>query len=424
VDADSIADTNFATDGQAFANEKGTCTYTPPPTYTAYRSGSFTKNNCPQYQYGTQVNYSNTYTSTVSQADAEAIADANFATDGQAYANANGMCEDMTQYIATRSGSFTRNNCASNYEGSTVPFSKSYTSWVSQSDAEAIADANFNQDGQAYANAYGTCTILTWYAQRSGTFTKNDCGVNYAGSSHTYTHTYTSNISQVDADAIANANFATEGQAHANAIGTCTYTPPTTYTAYRTGQFTKNNCHLYETGSTETYSNTYISYVSQADAEAIADANFNQDGQAYANSIGTCTYTPPPTYYASRSGSFTRNNCPTDYAASTVSFSKTYESTISQADAEAIADANFNQDGQAYANANGTCTAPPPPPTNCKYYLVQNPDVDFSYFDYVACDGTPMGGNYIQEGGLEYICAQQGTFYGYGLVTGQEQGSC
>ncbi len=432
ADADSIADAQFAGDGQTFANENGTCTYTPPPTYTANRSGSFTRNNCsttPGFQgpppyYGTTVSFTKSYTSTISQADAEAIADANFNADGQAYANTYGDCVASTAYTASRSGSFTRNNCPTNYTPSTVTFNKDYTSYTSQAEAESIADANFAADGQAYANSVGTCTLLTYSAYRTGSFTKNDCGVNETGSSHNYTKTYTSNISQADADAIANANFNIEGQAFVNAIGTCTYTPPTTYTAYRIGDFTKNNCHPFETGSVETFSNTYISYSSQADAEAIADANFAADGQAYANSVGTCNYNPPVTYYASRSGSFTRNNCPTDYAASTVSFSKTYESTVSQADAEAIADANFNTDGQNYANANGTCTPPPPPPTNCKYYLVQNPDIDFSYFDYVACDGTAMGGNYIQEGGTEYICAQQGTFYGYGLVTGQEQGSC
>ncbi len=356
ADADNIATSLFNNEGQAWANERGTCTYVPPTTYSAYRVGNFTRNNCHAYETGTTVTFSNTYTSTVSQADADAIALANFDIDGQAYANTNGMCDANTVYTASRSGDFTRNNCGSGYTGGTVSFSKSYDSFISQADADNIANANFATDGQNYANTAGTCNIITYSAYRSGTFTKNDCGAGYSGSVVSFSKTYTSTISQADADSKANTYFNSEGQAWANERGTCTYITPTIYTAYRSATFTRNNCGSNYVGGSVTYSNSYESTVSQANAEAIADSQFSTQGQDYANANATCTYVPPVTYYAYRSGSFTRNNCAVGFIGGTETFAKTYTSTVSQADADAIANANFNADGQAYINAYGTCT--------------------------------------------------------------------
>lgn len=61
----------------------------------ALASGIFTKNDCTSGESGTAVQYSvpaNTYTSDISQADADSQAAADIATNGQAYANANGHC--------------------------------------------------------------------------------------------------------------------------------------------------------------------------------------------------------------------------------------------------------------------------------------------------------------------------------------------
>ena len=64
-------------------------------------------------------------------------------------------------WTATRSGTFTRNNCSAGYDASSVTFTKSYTSYISQANANSLAsgDASFNSDGQAYANANGSCTL-------------------------------------------------------------------------------------------------------------------------------------------------------------------------------------------------------------------------------------------------------------------------
>lgn len=149
-----------------------------------------------------------------------------------------------------------------------------------------------------------------------GYFTRNNCGTNYTGSTVTVTRTAsgtaTSTISQADADskaqALANNNARAlvnaEGQAEANNRGTCTYNPPvTTYTSTKTetvsGSYTRNNC-TFGTGSTVTVSRqgtaTMTSTISQTDADnkasaearSRAQAALNREGQAEANNRGTC----------------------------------------------------------------------------------------------------------------------------------------
>nr|WP_315248591.1 DUF5977 domain-containing protein [uncultured Flavobacterium sp.] len=126
------------------------------------RSGSFTKNNCAAGAVGSNVTYSQAdgaVTSTISQADADALGLNKFNTDGQANVNTNGNC---TFSSIARSGSFTRNNCTSGAVGSSVTYSQNsgaVTSTVSQTDADTLGLNKFNTDGQTYANTNGTCTI-------------------------------------------------------------------------------------------------------------------------------------------------------------------------------------------------------------------------------------------------------------------------
>jgi hypothetical protein len=72
----------------------------------------------------------------------------------------------------------------------------------------------------------------------------------------------------------------------------------------------------------------------------------------------TKVFETEPIYIATRTDDFSRSNCSVGEEGSTVSFTKQYMSTISQQDAEDMADAdaaNFLIEGQAYANANGEC---------------------------------------------------------------------
>jgi hypothetical protein len=209
---------------------------------------------------------------------------------------------------------------------------------------------------------------VVYTAHRAADFTRNNCGAGKVGSAVHFAKDYTSLADQGTADANADANFNTDGQLFANnpANGaTCTViVPPTVYTANRSADFTRQ-CDSGKVGSVVHFTKAYTSTVSQAaaNAAAAADANFNTDGQAFANDPangGTCTVVT--TYVANRSGSFTRGNCDEGYAGTSIPFSKTYTSTVSQAAADGIALANFDADGQAFADddANGaTCEIAP-----------------------------------------------------------------
>ncbi|MBD1364372.1 hypothetical protein IDJ77_11185 [Mucilaginibacter sp. ZT4R22] len=62
--------------------------------------------------------------------------------------------ETPTEYTATRSNNFTRNTCGEGYHGTSVLFTKTYTSTVDQAtaDMEAANDTAFDTEGQAFAN--------------------------------------------------------------------------------------------------------------------------------------------------------------------------------------------------------------------------------------------------------------------------------
>ena len=90
-----------------------------------------------------------------------------------------------------------------------------------------------DQDGRVlrkicynYAGQPEDCGVIIYQsAEKSGNFTRNNCGSGYTGSTVTYTvpaGTYTSTISPEDADQQAQADVNANGQAYANGNGTCT----------------------------------------------------------------------------------------------------------------------------------------------------------------------------------------------------------
>ncbi|MGZ3983423.1 MAG: DUF5977 domain-containing protein [Mucilaginibacter sp.] len=198
----------------------------------------------------------------------------------------------LPTYTATRTANFTRNNCGSGtVPGVAVSFTKTYTSNISQIAANALAasDGNFNSDGQAYANANGTCLVV-YTATRTENFTRNNCGSGYQGSVVSFSRTYTSTVSQADANAQASGDSTFEAAGQANANASGTCA--VIYTANNQSTFQKNDCGSGYTGSNVFYIQYYTSIISQADAnaQALADtANFNEAGQANANANGTCT---------------------------------------------------------------------------------------------------------------------------------------
>ncbi|WP_229201936.1 DUF5977 domain-containing protein, partial [Arsenicibacter rosenii] len=125
-------------------------------------------------------------------------------------------------------------------------------------------------------------------------------------------------------------------------------------------------CAQNQAGAAATISipaNRYGSEISQADADAKAENEYNAlNTQLYADTYGSCVVAPFLNTAFSRLGSFIRNNCPTDkvgsYATITIA-AGTWGSVLSQADADAKAVAEANAlDTQAFANANGSCIIP------------------------------------------------------------------
>lgn len=132
--------------------------------YNTQQSGTATRDNCPAgYTAGsaTLTISANTYTSTISVADANSKAIAYIDANKQAYANANATCTAPIYYNTQQSGTATRNNCSAGSTGSEVTLTvaaNTFSSSTSVADANNQAIAYIDANKQAYANANGTCT--------------------------------------------------------------------------------------------------------------------------------------------------------------------------------------------------------------------------------------------------------------------------
>ena len=272
-DADNKAKEAVKAQGQNIANQKGKC------RFVGVYSKEFTKDNCGSCQHGvpmsvTQDMVGGPFYSNESQEEANRLAQEAVEAQGQAYVNKNGTCEmDNTDpvwedsepletkceggksykkqvntnecyggenerwveggdkvctWTGTYSKEFTK-QCADGGVGSKVTIDQDdvtggpFTSTVSQEDANSKAQAAVEQQGQALADAQGTCT---WTGKASKVFTRNNCGTCQHGSSVTVTQDqvggpFTSNISQADANKKAQDAVNSQGQAVANKNGDC-----------------------------------------------------------------------------------------------------------------------------------------------------------------------------------------------------------
>lgn len=272
-DADNKAKEAVKAQGQNIANQRGKC------RFVGVYSKEFTKDNCGSCQHGvpmsvTQDMVGGPFYSNESQEEANRLAQEAVEAQGQAYANKNGTCEtDNTDpvwedsepletkceggksykkqvntnecyggeherwveggdkvctWIGTYSKQFTK-QCADGGVGSKVIIDQDdvtggpFTSTVSQEDANSKAQAAVEQQGQALADAQGTCT---WTGKASKVFTRNNCGSCQHGSSVTVTQDqvggpFTSNISQADANKKAQDAVNSQGQAVANKNADC-----------------------------------------------------------------------------------------------------------------------------------------------------------------------------------------------------------
>ena len=456
-DADNKAKEAVKAQGQAIANQKGKC------RFVGVYSKQFTKDNCGSCQHGvpmsvTQDMVGGPFYSNESQEEADRLAQEAVEAQGQAYVNKNGTCEmDNTDpvwvdsepletkceggksykkqvntnecyggaderwveggdKVCTWTGIYSKvftKQCADGGVGSKVTIDQDdvtggpFTSTVSQEDANSKAQAAVEAQGQALADAQGTCT---WTGKASKVFTRNNCGSCQHGSSVTVTQDqvggpFTSNISQADANKKAQDAVNSQGQAYVNKNGTCEMdnTDPVwvdsepletkceggksykkqvntnecyggaderwveggdkvcTWTGIYSKVFTKQ-CADGGVGSKVTIDQDdvtggpFTSTVSQEDANSKAQAAVEAQGQALADAQGTCTWT------GKASKVFTRNNCGSCQHGSSVTVTQDqvggpFTSNISQADANKKAQDAVNSQGQAVANKNGDCVA-------------------------------------------------------------------
>lgn len=272
-DADNKAKEAVKSQGQDIANQKGKC------RFVGVYSKEFTKDNCGSCQHGvpltvTQDMVGGPFYSNESQEEANRLAQEAVEAQGQAYANKNGTCEtDNTDpvwedsepletkceggksykkqintnecyggederwiegggKVCTWTGTYSKQfikQCADGGVGSKVTIDQDdvtggpFVSEISQEDANSKAQAAVEQQGQALADAQGTCT---WTGKASKVFTRNNCGTCQHGSSVTVTQDqvggpFTSNISQADANKKAQDAVNSQGQAVANKNGDC-----------------------------------------------------------------------------------------------------------------------------------------------------------------------------------------------------------
>lgn len=315
-------------------------------SWTGHYSETFQKNDCEIPDSGTEVEVSeadvegNPFTSFVSQEDADNKAKEAVKAQGQAIANQKGKC----RFVGVYSKQFTKDNCESCHHG--VPMSVTqdmvggpFYSNESQEEANRLAQEAVEAQGQAYVNKNGTCEmdntdpvwvdsepletkceggksykkqvntnecyggaderwveggdkVCTWTGTYSKQFTKQ-CADGGVGSEVTIDQDdvtggpFTSTVSQEDANSKAQAAVEAQGQALADAQGTCTWTGKASKV------FTRNNCGSCQHGSSITVTQDQVggpftSNISQADANKKAQDAVNSQGQAVANKNADC----------------------------------------------------------------------------------------------------------------------------------------
>ena len=370
ADADDQAEKYLDQEAQGYANEHGHCTTIK--WYNTEKSGKFTRNNCDVTQEGGEVTYvveAGTYSSNISQEDADAKAQADVDANGQAYANTVGECKTVLWYSEERSCTKTKNDCPEDYEGTEwtyeVPAGK-YSSIISQEDANSKADDDIEKNCQAAVNENATCTTIRWWnSKQQKNFTKNDCDSDtQKGSTVTMVvdaHTFSSDVSQQDADQKALDYLDANGQNYANEHGHCSEIK--WYNTEQRGSATKDDCDVDERGTEVEYvvpAGKYTSTISQADADQKAKDDVEANRQEYANEHGECVRAL--WYSVRKECTKTRNDCAEGYIGEEWTYvveAGKYSSTVSQADADKKAQDDIDTNCQAMVNGNAGCIPDP-----------------------------------------------------------------
>lgn len=125
------------------------------------KSGLFTRNDCSTGGTPSSDTYSvaaGAYTSIISQANADSLAQNDVNTNGQNFANTHASC---TFINVLKSGRYARNTCVSESTTDSVTYTVAagtYSSTISQAYADSLAQNDVKTTGQNYANEVGSCS--------------------------------------------------------------------------------------------------------------------------------------------------------------------------------------------------------------------------------------------------------------------------
>jgi hypothetical protein len=394
--------------GQAFSiNTGATITTGIVPVYiNTLKLGTFTRSNCPSGQTASSITYAvlpGSHHSTVDQATADALADADLTANGQAFADAHGTCTPAyTFFNTTRTAKFIKQGCLPSQVGSVHSYSvtgHSFGSIISQQHAEALADAKLLLDGQNNANIIsGTCSTsqhvvnitaltsvitngfddevyvqfyaseplitpvdITYEYNAGGGWTSGGIITMFAGAATTFSSFVDSVPFGSGASVLIRITDVTP-----SSIGSQLYdwngNVNIFYNQQQSAYFIKNDCGLagVDANSVLEYvvpASGYTSIISQHYADALAVQDIELNGQDWVNSHAVCAGV---TFYPNtlQSGSFIKSGCTFGYSGETVTYSVpagTFTSTISTADANSIAQAYISAHGQSYAQTFGGC---------------------------------------------------------------------
>jgi hypothetical protein len=240
-DADMQAEINILTNGPSFANTNGTCAII---YYNTVQSQTDSTQGCALGTKGAYITYTvpaNTYSSIISQSDANQQALNDIAANALIFANMppNASCvTDTAAYWDWYPG-----------DSVTAPdpsYCLSVNGQLPPHKFLMFTDLNpnsptYNQKMAVDSGVSVSCPANTYFSNtESGNYTRNNCGTGYVGSTVTYTvppGKYSSTTSQAAADNQAISDVTTNGQSYANTNGTCTPLENVNYTNTHSNQF-------------------------------------------------------------------------------------------------------------------------------------------------------------------------------------------
>lgn len=347
----------------------------------------FYKNNCGANQVPQPYVFdvaAGAFTSTVSQDVVNQLVENYINANGQNTANANGTC--IPVYSNTeQTGNFQKDNCSVGYTGTNVTYTVlegKYTSTVSLQDANDKAQDEIYANGQVFANSSSNsnCTISTMADWTSTGVSYCVVGTNGLYNGQVMVQFKDENANSTTYNQIrweatdASVSNACTGVAKVNINynNPTTTTPRVTFTNVADDlNYFDNNLSSSSSGLAGTIpAGTYNLSIIPVGFTGVYNFTYQIGSASPVNVVGSSVINIPVNanisiviisklfYNTLQSQNFTKNDCPTGNYSTVAYYIPVglYTSTISQANADALAMDDIAANGQAFANINGICS--------------------------------------------------------------------